>query len=169
MVDRINNQRFYDYSKVSQQKRETTEAAEFNLNMGKDGVTYEKSQPKKPEKSQELSMEPEEQKGTAGSNGVKVEISSQGYEKSIREKRKVYENVPCALSQNSTGSPKREDNRRVSDTEHVIFTPPDVRIVDMDRATVVTQAGQVLRGVCGRTFIYAGSHGETPFYIEEMP
>ena len=88
---------------------------------------------------------------------------------SIREKRKVYENVPCALSQNSTGSPKREDNRRVSDTEHVIFTPPDVRIVDMDRATVVTQAGQVLRGVCGRTFIYAGSHGETPFYIEEMP
>lgn len=89
MVDRINNQRFYDYSKVSQQKRETTEAAEFNLNMGKDGVTYEKSQTKKPEKSQELSMEPEEQKGTAGSNGVKVEISSQGYEKSIREKRKI--------------------------------------------------------------------------------
>ena len=62
MVDRINNQRFYDYSKVSQQKRETTEAAEFNLNMGKDGVTYEKSQRKKPEKSQELSPEPEEQK-----------------------------------------------------------------------------------------------------------
>ena len=89
MVDRINNQRFYDYSKVSQQKRETTEAAEFNLNMGKDGVTYEKSQRKKPEKSQELSPEPEEQKRTAGSHGVKVEISHQGYEKSIREKRKI--------------------------------------------------------------------------------
>ena len=97
MVDRINNQRFYDYSKVSQQKRETTEAAEFNLNMGKDGVTYEKSQPKKPEKSQELSMEPEEQKGTAGSNGVKVEISSQGYEKSIREKRKISLMLWCAF------------------------------------------------------------------------
>lgn len=88
---------------------------------------------------------------------------------SVRKETKVYENVPCALSKGSSSSLEREDNRRVSDTEHVIFTSPDVQIVDMDRATVVTQAGQVLRGVCGRTFIYAGSHGETPFYIEEMP
>ena len=33
MVDRINNQRFYDYSKVSQQKRDTTEAAEFKTEL----------------------------------------------------------------------------------------------------------------------------------------
>ena len=87
---------------------------------------------------------------------------------SVRKNIKVYENVPCALSQGSPGTPKREDNRRVSDAEHVIFTAPDIQIVDMDRVTVVTQAGQVLRGVCGRTFVYAGSHGETHFYIEEM-
>lgn len=92
-----------------------------------------------------------------------------GSGESVRKETKVYENVPCALSQGSSGSPKREGSRRVSDTEHVIFTSPDIQIVDMDRATVVTQAGQVLRGVCGRTFVHAGSHGETPFHIEEMP
>ena len=88
---------------------------------------------------------------------------------SVRRSIKVYESVPCALSQGNTSSLKREDNRKASDAEHVIFTAPDIQIVDMDRATVVTQAGQVLRGICGRTFIYGESHGETPFYIEEMP
>ena len=87
---------------------------------------------------------------------------------SVRKETVVYDNVPCALSQNSTGSPKREDNRRVSDTEHVIFAAPDIRMVDMDRVMVTTEAGQVFRGRTGRTFVYAGSHGETPLYIEEM-
>lgn len=87
---------------------------------------------------------------------------------SIRKETVVYDNVPCALSQDSIGSPKREDNRRVSDTEHVIFAAPDIRMVDMDRVMVTTEAGQVFRGRPGRTFVYAGSHGETPLYIEEM-
>lgn len=87
---------------------------------------------------------------------------------SIRRETVVYDEIPCALSQNSTGSPKREDNRRVSDTEHVIFAAPDIRMEEMDRVTVVTEAGQVYRGRSGRTFVYDGSHGETPFNIEEM-
>lgn len=87
---------------------------------------------------------------------------------SIRRETVVYDQIPCALSQDSTGSPKREDNRRVSDTEHVIFAAPDIRMEEMDKVTVVTEAGQVFRGRSGRTFAYAGSHGETPFYIEEM-
>lgn len=56
----------------------------------------------------------------------------------------------------------------MSDTEHVIFAAPDIRMVDMDRVMVTTEAGQVFRGRTGRTFVYAGSHGETPLYIEEM-
>ena len=35
MIDRVNNQKIYDYAKVNQQKRESTEAPEFHLNMGK--------------------------------------------------------------------------------------------------------------------------------------
>lgn len=87
---------------------------------------------------------------------------------SIRKEAVIYENVSCALSQKSTGSPKREDNRRISDTEHVLFAAPEIQMVEMDRVTVVTEAGPVYRGRTGRTFSYAGSHGETPLYIEEM-
>lgn len=87
---------------------------------------------------------------------------------SIRKETVIYDNVPCALSQNSTGSPKREDNRRVSDAEHVIFAAPDIRMEEMDKVIIATEAGPVYRGRTGRTFAYAGSHGETPFYIEEM-
>lgn len=86
----------------------------------------------------------------------------------VRKDVMVYENVPCALSQGTVESPKREDNRRVSDAEHVIFAAPNICLADMDRVTVATEAGQVFRGTCGRTFLYAGSHGETPFHIEEM-
>ena len=87
---------------------------------------------------------------------------------SVRKDAAVYENVPCARSKGTVESPKSEDNRRVSDAEHVIFAAPDILMADMDRAVIVTEAGQVFRGVCGRTFSYAGSHGETPFRIEEM-
>lgn len=87
---------------------------------------------------------------------------------SIRKERIVYEGIPCALSKNTAESPKREDNRRVSDAEHVIFAAPDIQMADMDKAVIATESGQVFRGVCGRTFVYACSHGETPFRIEEM-
>ncbi len=91
-----------------------------------------------------------------------------GSGESVRKETVAYDNVPCALSQNSTGSPKREGGRRVSDTEHVIFAAPDIRMEEMDRVIVATEAGQVFRGRTGRTYSYAGSHGETPLYIEEM-
>lgn len=87
---------------------------------------------------------------------------------SVRNETIVYEKIPCALSKSTVESPKREDNRRVSDAEHVIFATPDIQMADMDKAVITTESGQVFRGVCGRTFAYAGSHGETPFLIEEM-
>lgn len=87
---------------------------------------------------------------------------------SVRKDAVVYEGISCALSKGTAESPKKEDNRRVSDTEYTIFAAPDIRMEDMDRAVVSTEAGQVFRGICGRTFYYAGSHGETPFKAEEM-
>lgn len=90
MIDRVNNQKYYDYAKINQQKRESTEAPEFNLNMGKEGVIYEKGQQKKAAKPKETAMEPEGQEhGAAASTGVKVEISSKGYEKSARERQRA--------------------------------------------------------------------------------
>lgn len=90
MIDRVNNQKYYEYAKVNQQKRESTEASEFNLNMGKEGVIYEKGQQKKAAKPKETAMEPEGQEsGTAAGAGVKVEISSKGYEKSARERQRA--------------------------------------------------------------------------------
>ena len=90
MIDRVNNQKIYDYAKVNQQKRESTEASEFNLNMGKEGVIYEKGQQKKAAKPKETAMEPEGQEpSAAASTGVKVEISSKGYEKSARERQRT--------------------------------------------------------------------------------
>ncbi len=91
MIDRVNNQKIYDYAKVNQQKRESTEAPEFHLNMGKEGVIYEQGQQKKASKPKEAAMGQEGQEGSAGaaSAGVKVEISSKGYEKSARERQRA--------------------------------------------------------------------------------
>ena len=91
MIDRINNQKYYEYSKINKQKKETTESAEFHMDLGKQGVIYEKNEQKKAEKT-ETSFEEEkeqEQRTSAQSRGVKLEISSQGYEKSEKEKTKA--------------------------------------------------------------------------------
>lgn len=90
MIDKVSNQKYYNYSKVNQQKRETTESAEFHMNLGKEGVIYERNQ-KKPEKSQEAAMKAEEQEAGASSQrgGVKLEISHRGYEKSVRERQRT--------------------------------------------------------------------------------
>lgn len=91
MIDRINNQKYYEYSKINKQKKETTESAEFHMDLGKQGVIYEKNEQKKAEKT-ETSFEEEkeqEQRTSAQSRGVKLEISSQGYEKFEKEKTKA--------------------------------------------------------------------------------
>ncbi len=89
MIDKINNQKYYDYAKVNQQKRESTEASGFSLNLGKEGVIYEQSEQKKTEKPKESVLEQEETDGSARSaRGVKLEISDRGFQKSVREKQR---------------------------------------------------------------------------------
>lgn len=87
---------------------------------------------------------------------------------SIRKDVPVYEGVPCALSGGGGSVPGRGDGRRTLDREMTIFTGPGILMKDMDKAVIHTRAGQVFQGVTGRTFAYAGSHGETCFKIETM-
>ena len=49
----------------------------------------------------------------------------------------------------------------------VLFTPPGILLEDNDIAVVVTEAGQTVQGVTGRTFAYI-SHGETPLQTEGL-
>jgi len=80
----------------------------------------------------------------------------------------VYENIRCALSRSGSGSPQKDGNKRVIDQEMTIFAGPEILMKDMDSATVETPAGQIFKGHTGRTFAYAGSHGETVFKIETL-
>lgn len=82
------------------------------------------------------------------------------------EKAVIYESVPCALSQSKNEVPIREGVTFRKDVEHVLFTMPDIRMEPDDWAEVVTQAGEFHKGRTGRTFVYAGSHGETKMEIE---
>ncbi len=87
---------------------------------------------------------------------------------SIMQDMDVYKDVPCALSGGSGSAAQREDGRRVSDKEMVIFAGPEILMKEMDQAVVRTQAGQVFRGVTGRTCSYACSHSETVLRLESM-
>lgn len=88
MIDKISSQKYYDHAKVNQQKRESTEASGFSLNLGKEGVIYEQNEQKKTEKSKEAAQGQEEPSGLGRASGVKLEISNRGYQKSVREKQR---------------------------------------------------------------------------------
>lgn len=79
----------------------------------------------------------------------------------------VYEGIPCALSKGSSSKPDRQEFHSEKQFEAVIFTMPGVEILNNDRVEIVTEAGQVFRGLTGRTFGYI-SHGETPFAMEGL-
>lgn len=79
----------------------------------------------------------------------------------------VYEGIPCALSQGSNSKPDRQEFHSEKQFEAVIFTMPEIEMLDHDRVEVVTEAGQTFQGITGKTFGYV-SHGETPFSMEAL-
>lgn len=88
MVDKVSNQKYYEYSKINQQKRSNTESSEFNLDLGKQGVIYEKGGQKKAEKTKGAPSQNDTQKSASqAASGVKLEISRQGYQKTAAEKQ----------------------------------------------------------------------------------
>lgn len=88
MIDKVSNQKYYEYSKINQQKRGSTESSEFNLDLGNQGVIYEKGSQKKSEKSKGAAATKEGQKAGARTNaGVKAEISRQAYKRMETKKQ----------------------------------------------------------------------------------
>ena len=42
MVNKVNGQKYYEYTNVSSQKRKSAESSEFHMDLDKEGVIYEK-------------------------------------------------------------------------------------------------------------------------------
>lgn len=89
MVNKVNGQKYYEYTKVSGQKRKSAESSEFHLNQEQRGVIYEKSAEK------QKASEAAEQKEASGEakqqapGGVRLEISHQGQERAVRDRRRT--------------------------------------------------------------------------------
>ncbi len=87
MVNKVNGQKYYEYTKTSQKRREMQETSEFHMDLGKQGVIYEKSE-KKQEKTNEVSNEsPREGNQKNIQAGATVEISHQGFEKAKQNRQ----------------------------------------------------------------------------------
>ena len=50
----------------------------------------------------------------------------------------IYDNIPCALSQNGGSTPEKDGNKRTADRSMTIFTSPEIIMKDMDSITVET-------------------------------
>ena len=88
-------------------------------------------------------------------------------QESVELEEVVYKDVLCALSQSGNNKPDRQELYSERQMGAVLFTPPGILLEDNDIAVVVTEAGQTVQGVTGRTFAYI-SHGETPLQTEGL-
>ena len=88
-------------------------------------------------------------------------------QESVELEEVVYKDVLCALSQSGNNKPDRQEFYSERQMGAVLFTPPGILLEDNDIAVVVTEAGQTVQGVIGRTFAYI-SHGETPLQTEGL-
>ena len=88
-------------------------------------------------------------------------------QESVELEEVVYKDVLCALSQSGNNKPDRQEFHSERQMGAVLFTPPGILLEDNDIAVVVTEAGQTVQGVTGRTFAYI-SHGETPIQTEGL-
>ena len=68
MVNKVNGQKYYEYTKVSSQKRKSAESSEFHMNLDKQAVNAS---------------------GQRQHGGVRVEISRQGQERAVMEKQRA--------------------------------------------------------------------------------
>lgn len=85
----------------------------------------------------------------------------------VEKETAVYEDIICALSQKGNDTPERQEFHSETQREFTIFTEPGVKLKDNDRVVITTEAGQVVEGITGKTFLYI-SHGETPLSVEGL-
>ena len=67
----------------------------------------------------------------------------------------------------SNNTPDRQEFHSETQREFTIFTEPGVVLKDNDRVVIITEAGQMVEGITGKTFLYI-SHGETPLSVERL-
>lgn len=79
----------------------------------------------------------------------------------------VYEGEPCALCSAGNQAPERDGSHKYTEDEKVLFTCPGIYLQAGDQVTVITAAGQKIKGEAGRTYAYI-SHGETPVKVESI-
>lgn len=89
MVDKINGQKYYEYEKINQTKKKTVDTLDFQMDLERQGVIYEKSEEKKKSSKVESKQDPVKTTEKKMSSGVKVEISNQGREKAEGEQEKI--------------------------------------------------------------------------------
>ena len=85
----------------------------------------------------------------------------------VEKETAVYEDIICALSQKGNNTPDRQEFHSETQREFTIFTEPGVVLKDNDRVVIITEAGQMVEGITGKTFLYI-SHGETPLSVERL-
>ncbi len=78
----------------------------------------------------------------------------------------IYENIPCSFSQSGNSKPERGEFHSEKKFDAVIFAPARVFLMENDKVTIVTEAGQRFVGITGKSFGYI-SHTETPFTMED--
>jgi len=88
MVNKVNGQKYYEYTNVSSQKRKSAESSEFHMDLDKEGVIYEKGQEKK-ETPKTAGQEEAADGARPRHAGVKVEISPKGRERAVQEKQQA--------------------------------------------------------------------------------
>ncbi|MCI8300978.1 MAG: hypothetical protein HFI69_11685 [Lachnospiraceae bacterium] len=89
MVNKVNGQKYYEYTRTGSQKRKSAESSEFHLNQEHQGVIYEKSEEKK--QASEAVRKEEASRGARqqGEDGVRIEISHQGQERAVRDRQRA--------------------------------------------------------------------------------
>lgn len=97
----------------------------------------------------------------------KMLVRDEETQATVEKESRIYENISCAFSSSSNNVPERQEFYSTTQRKSVIFTMPDIELLDNDRVVILTEAGQVIEGSTGKTFKYI-SHGETPFTDERI-
>lgn len=86
----------------------------------------------------------------------KDEVTKQTVKKMIL----VTQDIKCRLSKNKANSINRTDNNNDVNNEYTLFMQCDVNIQAGDKVELCRESKEVYKLVCGKPFVYCGSHLE---------
>lgn len=86
----------------------------------------------------------------------KDEVTKQSVKKTVL----VAEGIKCRLSKNKANSINRNDNNNDVNNEYTLFMQCDIDIQAGDKVELHRVSKEVYKLVCGKPFVYSGSHLE---------